>query len=255
MTRFAEGMGRVAMAALVAVGLALAPSARAGDVLRFSTGMLAPWTNGDGTGFHQRLIREMGGKMGRSAELEVVPAASRALKLADDGVIDGLAGRVAGLEREYPNLVPVPERMFVNDFVACTTPGGRLPADWAATAPFSVAYVIGWQIFEHNLPPVRELTTVKDSHHLLGLLKAGRVELILHERWQILWLARQAGIPLACSDPPLARVPMFIYLNRRHAGLAPVAADILRRMKADGSYDAIARQTFGGLGPTVMEVK
>ncbi|CUW40095.1 conserved exported protein of unknown function(containing Periplasmic binding protein-like II domain,17-233;containing Extracellular solute-binding protein, family 3 domain,36-233) [Magnetospirillum sp. XM-1] len=243
------------MAVLIATGLALAPSARADDALRFSTGMIAPWTNAAGTGFHQRLIRDVAGELGRSAELEVIAASSRALKLADDGIIDGLAGRVAGLDKEYSNLVAVPERMFVNDFVACTSPGGRPPADWAAVAPFSVAYVIGWQIFEHNLPRVRELTTVKDSAQLLGLLKAGRVELILHERWQILWLAREAGIPLVCAEPPLARVPMFIYLHRRHAGLAPAVADILRRMKKDGSYDAIARQAFGGLGPSVTEVK
>jgi polar amino acid transport system substrate-binding protein len=243
------------MVALVAAGLALAPSARAEDVLRLSTGMIAPWTNAAGTGFHQRLIHDVAGKLGRPAELEVIAASSRAIKLADDGIIDGLAGRVAGLDKEYSNLIAVPERMFVNDFVACTSPGGKLPADWAAVAPFSVAYVIGWQIFEHNVPQVRELTTVKDSAQLLGLLKAGRVELILHERWQVLWLAREAGLPLVCAEPPLARVPMFIYLHRRHAGLVPAVADILRRMKKDGSYDSIARQAFGGLGPSVTEVK
>lgn len=255
MKQFAEKAGQAAVVSLFAAGLALSGPARADDVLRFSTGMLAPWTNGDGTGFHQRLVRDLAGKIGRSAELDVIPAASRAIKLADDGIIDGLAGRVAGLEKEYPNLIAVPERMFVNDFVACAPPGGRLAADWSALAPFSVAYVIGWQVFEHNLPTVRELTTTKDSAQLLALLKAGRVELILHERWQILSLARAAGIPLVCADPPLARVPMFIYLHRRHAELAPAIADNLRRMKTDGSYDAIARQVFGGLGASVTEVK
>ncbi|WP_237051549.1 substrate-binding periplasmic protein [Magnetospirillum sp. ME-1] len=230
-------------------------SVKADDVLRFSTGMIAPWTNAAGTGFHQRLIHLLADKLGRPADLEVIAASSRALKLADDGIIDGLAGRVAGLDREYTNLIAVPERMFVNDFVACASPGAPLPTDWAAVGPFSVAYVIGWQVFEHNLPRVRELTTVKDSAQLLGLLRAGRVELILHERWQILWLAREAGIPLVCAEPPLARVPMYIYLHRRHADLAPAVADILRRMKKDGSYDAIARQVFGGLGPSVTEVK
>lgn len=255
MTHFADGIGQGVMALLIAAGLAVPMSARADDVLRFSTGMIAPWTNAAGTGFHQRLIHALAEKLGRSAELEVIPASSRALKLADDGIIDGLAGRVAGLDKEYSNLVAVPERMFVNDFVACASPGGKLPADWATVAPFSVAYVIGWQIFEHNLPRVRELTTVKDSAQLLGLLKAGRVELILHERWQVLWLAREAGIPLVCAEPPLARVPMFIYLHRRHADLAPSVAGILRRMKKDGSYDAIAGHVFGGLGPSVTEVK
>ncbi|EME71897.1 hypothetical protein H261_01582 [Paramagnetospirillum caucaseum] len=240
---------------LAAVLLALPASGRADDALRFSTGMIDPWTNAAGTGFHQVLIHDALARLGKAAELEVNPASSRVIKLADDGIIDGLAGRVGGLEKDYPNLLAVPERMFVNDFVACTAPGGKPPAGWAAAAPFSVAYVIGWQIFEHNLPPVRELTTVKDSVQLLNLLKAGRVELILHERWQVLWLAREMNIPLVCAEPPLARVPMFIYLNRRHAGMAPALGDVLRRMKSDGSYEAIARRVFGGLGASVTEVK
>lgn len=240
---------------LAAACLAFPLPGRAESALRFSTGMIEPWTNGAGTGFHQLLIRDVLAKLGKTAELEVIPASSRAIKLADDGIIDGLTGRVAGLEKEYPNLIAVPERMFVNDFVACTSPGGKLAANWAETRPFSVAYVIGWQIFEHHLPPVRELTTVKDSAQLLSLLKAGRAELILHERWQILWLARQMNVPLACAEPPLAKVSMFIYLNRRHADLAPAMADTLRRMKADGSYETIARKVFGGLGSSVTEMK
>ncbi|WP_096702144.1 transporter substrate-binding domain-containing protein [Magnetospirillum sp. 15-1] len=251
MRHFTWEIGRAVALGLLALCMALPRPGQADDVLRFSTGMIDPWTNAAGTGFHQLLIREMLTKLGRAGELEVIPASSRGIKLADDGIIDGLTGRVAGLEREYPNLVAVPERMFVNDFVACTLPGGKPPADWAATAPFSVAYVIGWQIFEHNLPPVRQLTTVKDSAHLLGLLRAGRVELILHERWQILWLARELNIALVCAEPPLAKVPMFIYLNRRHAGMVPALADILRRMKSDGSYEAIASRVFGGLGASV----
>jgi polar amino acid transport system substrate-binding protein len=253
-TRFARGKEWVS-ALVIAAGLAFPVRGQADEALRFSTGMIAPWTNESGTGFHQRLLQALLAKLGKTVVLEVNPASSRAIKLADDGIIDGLAGRVAGLEREFPNLIALPERMFVNEFVACTSPGGKLPANWAETSPFSVAYVIGWQIFENNLPTVRELTTVRDSTQLLGLLKARRVDVILHERWQVLWLARQADIPLVCAEPPLAKVPMFIYLNHRHAGMVPALTDSLRNMKADGSYEAIARTVFGGLGPSVTGMK
>lgn len=230
-------------------------SARAEETLRFSTGMIEPWTNAEGTGFHQELIREVMRRLGRSSSLDVIAASSRAIQMTEDGLLDGLAGRVKGLDATYRNLVEVPERMFVNDFVACTSPGGELPADWAGTAPFSVAYVIGWQIFDNNLPKVRELTLAKDSGQLLKLLKAGRTDVILHERWQILWLAKQWNIPLVCADPPLARVPMFIYLNHRHAGLVPAISSTLAAMKADGTYDAIANRVFGGLGASVSNVR
>ena len=118
-----------------------------------------------------------------------------------------------------------------------------------------MAYIIGWQVFEHHLPPVRDLTLAKDSAQLLTLLTAGRAEVILHERWQALSHAKALGLQLHVQEPPLARVPMYIYLHRRHAGLVDKVADSLRRMKADGSYDAIAQGVFGHLGGVTAGVK
>lgn len=243
--------------AFILIGLGVLPPcpASADEPVRLATGMIEPWTTSDGKGFHQSLMRDAFARLGLKAEVEVIAASSRALTMANDGLVDGLAGRVAGLEQEYPALMPVGERMFVNDFVVCGRPGTRLPTDWSGLAPFSTAYVIGWQIFEHNLPPVRELATTKDSAQLLNLLQAGRVEVILHERWQILWLARKTGVSLVCGEQPLARVPMYVYLHRRHAGRAESVASVLRAMKADGSYEAIARKAFDGLGASVAGLK
>ncbi|OAN43022.1 hypothetical protein A6A04_10020 [Paramagnetospirillum marisnigri] len=232
-----------------------APAIAAEPDFRLTTGMVEPWTNSAGTGFHQMLIRDLFQRRGLKAELDVNLASARAFKLADDGVTDGLAGRVAGMEKEFPNLVAIPERMFVNDFVACGLPGTSLPANWGDLGPRAVAHIIGWQVFEHNLPKVRDLSTVKDSSQLLALLRSGHTELILHERWQAMWQAQRQGLKLVCTDAPLARTPMFIYLNRRHGALVEPLAQTLRAMKADGSYDAIARTAFGDLGASTTGLK
>ena len=241
-------MGRMSGLCALAALLFTAPmGAAASERLVLSTGMIDPWTNSAGSGFHQVLIREVFRRMGFEAEVDINAASQRAFSLANDGVTDGLAGRVEGMEKAYPNLIRVPERMFVNDFVACSR-NAELPADWSDLGAHSVAYIIGWQVFERRLPQVRDLTLVKDSTQLLNLIKADRVEIILHERWQALWQAREMGVALRCQKAPLVRTDMFIYLHQRHAGLVDRVAETLRQMKADGSYDAIARQIFGGLG-------
>lgn len=38
-----------------------------------------------------------------------------------------------------------------------------------------------------------------------------------------------------------ARQSMYIYLNRRHEGLVPKLASVLRKMKSDGTFDRIVR--------------
>lgn len=214
--------------------------------LRLTSGMREPWTQPDKTGFTDRVVAEAFRRLGRPADLSVNLAASRAIQLADDGIDDGLAARVTGLEAKYPNLVRVDEPIFHNDFVACSL--GLIPAinRWDDLTPHSVGYIIGWQVFRDSVPQVRQLTLAKDSEQLLALLKSEKVEVVLHERWQALWHARTLGIELTVHEPPLARVPMFVYLHRRHADLGPTLAATLAAMKADGTYDRIAALAFAG---------
>lgn len=235
---------------LAAIGMVLSMlwtttlPARAAEQLVLSSGMHEPWTNTEGTGFTNRFVAELFQRLGRSAAVTFNPAAARALQLANDGTDDGLAARIAGLDRDYSNLIAVPEPIFVNDFVAATLSGDQRILGWDDLRPHSVAHILGWQVFERQLPPVRELTLAKDSRQLLGLLKAGRTEIILHERWQALWQARQQGLPLTIHQPPLVSTPMYIYLHRRHAALVPHVAAELRAMKAEGRDRAIMADIF-----------
>ncbi len=232
------------------------PAIAAPDRMILSTGMREPWTTADHTGFTDLVVAEVFRRLGIKAEVSVILAAARGIKLVDDGVDDGLTARVAGLEKNYPNLVQVPEKIFDNDFVAAALADNTSKAwtirSFGELAPYSVAYIIGWQIFDHNLGPVRELTQAKDSDQLLTLLGNHRAEIILHERWQVLWHAKQKGITLRVFEPPLAPVPMYMYLHRKHIDLVPKVSAELAAMKRDGTYQTLAERAFGDLGDKAM---
>lgn len=232
----------------VLIMAALSAPALAADKLVLSSGMHEPWTNTAGTGFHSLFIAELFGRLGMDAEVRFNPAAARALSLADDGVEDGLAARMAGLEKDFPNLIRVPEPFFSNDFIAASLQPLPNVRNWADLTPYSVGYILGWQVFEHNVPPVRELTIAKDSKQLFGVLKAGRADLILHERWQALWQAQEQGLNLIIHEPPLRPTPMYIYLHKRHAALVPRVAAELAAMKAAGRDHAIMQRAFARVG-------
>jgi polar amino acid transport system substrate-binding protein len=237
----------------VLAALCIAFSAHAGESLVLSTGMREPWTNAQQTGFTEQLLAEVFRSLSLDGKVVFNPAASRALALANDGTDDGLAARIAGLEKEYPNLIRVPEPIFHNDFVAASAPDAPIRIrSWGDLGTFSVGYILGWQIFEHNVPKVHELTLVKDSAQLLTLIRTGRAELVLHERWQILWHARQMSIPLRIHEPALVSVPMYLYLHKSRAALVDPLDRALKAIKADGRHQAIAAKVFGELtaGPT-----
>lgn len=241
---------RLLLSLILSALVLLAQPARAAEALTLSTGMAEPWTNDSRTGFTDLLIPKLFKRLGIEATLVVNKASARAINLANDGVDDGIAARIEGLEAKFPNLVLVPEPIFVNDFVACGL--GPMPdrTNWENLGSYRISYIIGWQIFDNNVRPNRELLLAKDAEQLFLLLKAGKTDLILHERMQALWLAKDAGLRIKIAEPPLARVKMFIYLHRRHADLVPKLSAELAAMKADGSYQAIVKQAFRGLGPT-----
>jgi polar amino acid transport system substrate-binding protein len=235
--------------AAVSAGVLAGGEARAQEAFTLSTGMAEPWTTDDHKGFTDRLIPALFKRIGIDAKLVVNRASARALSLANDGIDDGIAARIEGLEAKFPNLIRVPEPIFVNDFVAVGRGAGPARADWESIAGYRVSYIIGWQIFEGNLKPTHELLLAKDSEQLMALLKAGKIDLALHERWQALWQAREDGLRVQVVEPPLARVKMYIYLHRKHAGLIGRVSQELAAMKADGSYQAILKTAFQGLGP------
>lgn len=242
-------MTRWLWAACACTGLLLefsAPAA-AGGVLVLNTGVDAPYTQADRSGFLDRLVAEAFRRIGQTAEVQVYEASERALQNANAGIDDGMAMRIKGLEAQYPNLVRVPEKVIDNDFVAYSRVRDFPARGWDALAPHHLAHIIGWKVFENKLAGRQNVTRVRDAQQLFELLRLERADVILYERWQGLWRARKMDIEAYLLEPPLASHEMFIYLHRKHAPLVGRVAAALAAMKQDGSYRRIFDETLSPL--------
>jgi polar amino acid transport system substrate-binding protein len=229
----------------IAPGLVLA----ARPQLTLATGALPPLTAAPGhVGFLDALAREVFGRVGFDATVVRLPV-ERALINANAGIEDGDMFRASGFEKDYPNLLPIPEKVLDFDFVAYATRAEVEVRDWSDLARYGVGYVVGYKIFERNVKAARDITTVRGLDQLFALLVGGRVDVVLLDRWQGLWLAREAGLAVRALDPPLARVPMFAYLHRRHEALVAPAAAALAEVKRDGTWQRLYDQTLKPLEP------
>jgi polar amino acid transport system substrate-binding protein len=225
--------------------LGLAGGVQAADKLVLTTGVVAPYTTADHKGFLDQIIVAVFKEAGLEAELQVYPTSTaRTLLNANAGIDDGEAMRIAGLEKQYPNLIRVPETLIANDFVAYATQVQTATTDWKSIEPYVVSYMIGWKIFENNVHNVKEVTQVRDADQLFGLLANGRTDLALYERWQGLERIRALGLKAHALEPPLARTDMFIYLHKKHEALVPRVAQALVRLKANGTYQRIFDATL-----------
>lgn len=196
---------------------------------------LPPLVAGDGApGFIDLLVKEAFRRIGIDARVENLPG-ERALLMSNEGLTDGEALRIAGLEKDYPNLLRVPEPVSVFDFMAWSIRKDARIADWSALKPLVVGYTVGWKLYDRQVKEAHEIIRVRNIDQLFPLLKRQRIDVALLDRWQGYYLSKRSGVEAHPVEPPLASVEMFIYLNAKHRAIVDPLAAALAAMKADGS--------------------
>lgn len=212
-----------------------------------------PFTTKAGDGFLDIVAGEAFRRAGLRLILVKLPP-ERGLVNANAGIEDGDLTRIAGLEKKYPNLVRVPEKLMDWHFVAFARNAEPATASWAKLEPYTVGHIKGWKIFEQSLVPATHITTADNSEQLFSMLDKNRIDVALYERWLGYALARQMRIQnIHVVEPPLAVKEMYIYLHQRHADKVPAIAAALRAIKAEGQYTKICREKFAPLSSSVSQ--
>ena len=213
--------------------------------LALTTFMTAPLSREDQTGFYDQVVIEAFRRIGQPVQITHLPT-ERSISNANLGVTDGEFPRISGLDRLYPNLHRVPEKIVDFVFVAFTWRTDIQLKDWSSCRPYNVAIVRGWKILEANLAEVKSLEKVTTQEILFNLLAKRRTDIVVYSRFEGREMIEKLGLQsIRVLEPPLATRAMFLYLNKKHLALIPELAEQLRSMKQDGTYDNIRQETLG----------
>jgi polar amino acid transport system substrate-binding protein len=231
--------GSLVLATILASGALAGPSFAETATISLVTGALPPITSAPGhPGFAEELAKRTFARIGVPVEITNVPVERSGLN-ASSGIDDGVLIGMQGIERVFPNLVKVPEKLLDFEFVAYARRSDIVLHDWADLRPYAVAYATGWKVYEWNVKDVKELTKTPSIRELFPLLENGRADVVLADRWQAQFIVRAGGYEAHLVEPPLARGEMYMFLNKKHADLAERIGKVLAEMKADGSYQEL----------------
>jgi len=198
-------------------------------------------------GFIDLVLKEALHRIGYKLDSRGLPN-ERSLINTNRGIIDGEAQRIAGMEKKYPNLIRVQEKIMDWQFVAFSKQKIDTTAGWKSLTSYTASFIMGWKIFEYNVPKQTSITTVQNEKILFNLLKRDRIDVVLYELWQGLELIKSHNYTnIELSTPPLTTREMFTYLHKKHAHLAPKLAQALKKMKHDGTYNQLYNRTLGHL--------
>lgn len=189
------------------------------------------------------LVRDRLRAVYRRAGLDVrfVPLPQkRSLHSADSGELDAEAGRVAGIERTYTNLVRVDEK--IADLVCAAF--ARRDSGVAAYSDdlldsLRVGHVHGVLWAEQKMAG-RPSTTVGDYEGLVNILLHGRVDLILGSRYSVRSVLAGMGgqgRDVVLLEPLIRIVPMYHYVHRKNAHLIPLLEKAIRELREEMRWD------------------
>lgn len=193
------------------------------------------------------ILEEAYGKIGYRVSFMALPT-KRSLHLADKGALDGEVQRVDGLEKEYTNLVKVPEPLFMHIGSVYTKTVQVEIKDWESLTPYSVGIRRGVKFAEKATAKHPDRLMVGSFEQLIHIIQKGRVDLIVGSRYYFDDYIRKKNITdVKRIDPPIHVKPLFHYLHRKNIELVPALTRTLQEMTASGESDQIRIKTLSRL--------
>ncbi len=203
-----------------------------------------PYVTRDHNGFYDLLVKEMFQRININAQVVLLPSA-RALINANNGTDDGDIARVKGIEKKFPNLVRVPEKVIDFSIMAFTHDPVIKITDWASLKNYNIAYINGWLILDDKIRQYKSLEMAANTNQLFSLLTNRHIDIAVYNKVGNLWWIKNHKDTIYMQTPALASTQLYLYLNKKHQDLVQPLSRALIEMKRDGSYKKIYEKTLG----------
>lgn len=188
------------------------------------------------------IYTEAFGRLGYDFKLISQPG-ERAMIDANQGTVDGEAGRIMSIDGEqYPNLMRVPYPIVTMQDGAYAMDGTIKIEGWESLAgkPYRVGLLKGIKSIEQKLPiyvDAEHLVTLSSVEQGIKMLQAKRIDLFLVgtqvEDMEIM----QSGAYKKVKRVGIVETKvLYPWLNKRHQDLVQPLADMLETMKSEGRF-------------------
>jgi polar amino acid transport system substrate-binding protein len=164
----------------------------------------------------------------------------RSLLIANQGdKVDGEVMRIAGLEKNYPNLIQISVPVYTGNAVAYVKNKSIAVSGWESLRPYRIGIIIGHKYAENGTAGMN-VEAVKDGLINFSKLDAGKIDVAVDSHLDGLLFIRELKLKdITMLQPPLQTIHFYHYLNKKHAGLVPGITRVLKEMEKRGRIQAI----------------
>jgi len=164
------------------------------------------------------------------------------------GKIDGDTHRIYDFNREkkYPNIIRVEESIQAVDQSVFTKIEDIKVNGWKSLSNYKIFYLSGIKVVENGLDlamvPTENRLGVYDIDNAFNLLNLGRGDLVIVSPSTGRASLKKLGISngsIKMISPPVVRIKLYPYMNKKHIALAKKLAGKIRELKDNGKYGEI----------------
>jgi len=200
-----------------------------------------PYTTKNKNGFLDVVMAEAFKRIGFKLIMVRLPA-ERGLLGANEGIVDGELNRIAGIQKVYKNLIPVPEKIRNSDFCVLSKKSNIINSP-EVLGQHVVGYIKGWKIYEKMMAGSDNVITTDNPQQLFRLLKINRIDAALYTCMQGFIIAKELNIEnMKILEPRIKQREMFMYLNKKHEHIIPAISKALKDIRREGLYDQLYKE-------------
>jgi ABC-type amino acid transport substrate-binding protein len=188
---------------------------------------------------------------------------ARSLAMSNSGEADGELHRVYEFheitQNKYPNLIRVDSQMLTVAVTLFAAKDGITAKTWDDLTPYTVAYKRGRKNFEKGvnkvLPP-EQILAMDTDEDALRMVVRGRADLAITNAPEILVIiSKNSELADLVQVGQLSQARIYSYLHKKHEALAPVIAETIENMKADGTFQQIVDTVSEEMGVEPFSVE
>lgn len=184
------------------------------------------------------VLREAYSRIGIQAKYKRMPAL-RCLEASNAGITDGEVDRTTAIEETYRNLVRVNEPVQIVENLAVIARPNPAITDLESIRNLRVGILDGFKIAMDATEGFPNVYKAGSWDRLFDLLILTRLDVVAPRQVLAHQLERVDRKRLIGIEPPLVRTPLFHYLHKKHARLAPKIEQALRDIMESGEYSNI----------------
>ncbi|MEM5527896.1 hypothetical protein WN093_03595 [Gammaproteobacteria bacterium AS21] len=211
---------------LIALMLFLHNVTQASNQLVFSTGYFFIFEKG------KNIVSQIYQKLDYDIVIKQYPD-KRALKMSNNGEVDGELLRIKGMQQYYPNLRMVPTAIDQLDAQALAIDLDVEMNDWQDLKPYKIGIINGIKYAQIGTLGM-QVHPVNTYQELFDLLERKRVDVIVCTKFACDYELKKLQDNNIKSLGVVQRIPLYHYLHRKHEKLIPLLnAKIIQMHKED----------------------